>query len=316
MEVEMTNSEIIAMLYEDLKGEHMAIVQYLLHAYAMGEMDIAFEIEAISREEMRHFDWLSELVVELGGKPTMERAPFLGVTDNWAENMRFDVQAEQGAIDLYRKHIEAIEDPKIRLVLSRILSDEESHREDFTSFAEKMAQSETAGEAGGQPPARIASILDEGIRHEYTVILQYLYHRFLMPDCEAGNELEMQSINEMQHLGWLAEKLQGMGGKPVIEHTPIKKEDDEPDEMLEADIEAERAVTAVYSSQIPEIEDPGLKGLITRIRDHEIYHEQVFSGLLTKIEGQEKKAEEEAAPAPSGTMTPPTVGSLLGQTQE
>lgn len=312
----MTNSEIIAMLYADLQGEHMAIVQYLLHAYAMGETDVAFEIEAISREEMRHWDWLSELVVELGGKPALERAPFLGVTPNFEQNMRFDIQAEQGAIDLYRKHIEAIEDPKIRLVLSRILSDEESHREDFISFAGKMAQAAPAAEASAtQPPARIASILDEGIRHEYTVILQYLYHRFLMPDCEAGNELEMQAINEMQHLGWLAEKLQGMGGKPVVEHLPIKKEDGEPDEMLEADIQAERAVTAVYSSQIPEIEDPGLKTLITRIRDHEIYHDQVFSSLLTKIEAQEQPADSQPAPAPDKPAAPPTVGSLLGQNQ-
>ena len=153
------------------------------------------------------------------------------------------------------------------------------------------------------------------MRHEYTVILQYLYHRFLMPDCEVGNELEMQAINEMQHLGWLAEKLQGMGGTTAIEHAPIEKEDGEPDEMLEADIRAERAVYGgLLSSQIPEIEDPGLKALITRIRDHEIYHGQVFSGLLAKIEGQEKKAEEQATPAPK-PEAPPTVGSLLGQNQ-
>ena len=48
--------EIIAMLNEDLRGEHAAIVQYLRHAYSMGEGEMACEIEAIAREEMRHLD--------------------------------------------------------------------------------------------------------------------------------------------------------------------------------------------------------------------------------------------------------------------
>ena len=314
----MSKEDILAMLYEDLKGEHMAVVQYLRHAYAMGEMPMAFEVEAIAREEMRHFDWLNELVVELGGKPSVERAKLYGVVENVADNMRFDVQAEQDAIVLYRQHIEAIDDPHIRLVLSRILSDEESHRVDFTKFvgeAEQMAAASAGGAAeasGGKPPRRMRDILDEGVRHEYTVILQYLYHRYLMPDCEVGNELEMQAINEMQHLGWLAEKLEGLGGKPVVEHTPLALEGSAED-MLQADIAAERAVTATYSQQIPEIEDPALKALITRIRDHEIYHDKLFSSLLEKMEGAEEGKAEKPAAEPS---QPPTVGSLFGQKQE
>ena len=317
----MNKTEIIAMLYEDLKGEHMAIVQYLLHAYAMGEMPLAFEIEAIAREEMRHFDWLSELIVELGGKPSVERAKLLGVVENAADNMRFDVQAEQGGIALYRQHIAAIDDQHIRLVLSRILSDEESHLADFAKFvgeAEQMAAASATASAegsGAKPPVRIWEILDEGVRHEYSVILQYLYHRYLMPDCEVGNELEMQAINEMQHLGWLAEKLKGAGGKPAIEHTPLALEGS-PADMLEADIAAERAVTATYSQQIPEIEDPALKTLVTRIRDHEIYHDKLFSTLLEKMEAEEEKAEQPSTePCQPSTPQPPAVGSLLGQEQ-
>ncbi len=68
-----TREQIIAMLNEDIKGEHAAIIQYLRHAYAMGEGELACEIEAIAREEMYHYKWLSDLVVELGGKPTIER---------------------------------------------------------------------------------------------------------------------------------------------------------------------------------------------------------------------------------------------------
>ncbi len=324
----MEKAEIIALLHKAIQSEHMAIVQYLLHAYRMGEGEMAAEIEAIAREEMRHFDWLSELAVELGGKPTIVRDELYGVVDDVVQNMRFDVQAEVDAIAMYRRYIELIDDPKIQLLLSRILSDEESHRGDFESFVAKAERGEVTGgggEAGTegaampkaptpQPPARIAEILKMGMDHEYTVILQYLYHRYLMPDCEVGNEIEMQTINEMQHLGWLSEELVSVGGEAEMEHTSLALEGDAED-MLKADIAAEQAVTAAYSRQIPEIDDPDLKALVARIRDHEIYHAEVFRGLLDEIKAQEHKGEE-PAPSPAPKTRPPSVGNLFGQKQD
>ena len=55
----MPHHDIIELLTKDLQDEHAAIIQYLTHAYAMGEGELACEIEAIAREEMRHFDWLA-----------------------------------------------------------------------------------------------------------------------------------------------------------------------------------------------------------------------------------------------------------------
>ncbi len=69
----MDKKKIIEMLNQDIEGEHGAIIQYLTHAYAMGEGDMACEIEALAREEMRHLDWLAETVVELGGVPSLKR---------------------------------------------------------------------------------------------------------------------------------------------------------------------------------------------------------------------------------------------------
>jgi len=66
----MDKDKIIVLLNHDLAGEHAAIIQYLIHAYAMGEGEMACEIEALAREEMRHLDWLAETIVELGGAPT------------------------------------------------------------------------------------------------------------------------------------------------------------------------------------------------------------------------------------------------------
>ena len=55
--------------------------------------------------------------------------------------------------------------------------------------------------------------------------------------------------------------------------------------MLRANIKIEQEVAAAYDRAAKETEDPDLKKLLLRIRDHEIYHIKVFSDLL-KEEGQ------------------------------
>ncbi len=279
------SEKIIALLNEDIKGEHTAIVQYLRHAYALGEGEMACEIEAIAREEMRHLDWLSEKVMELGGKPTLERAEMdLGGTTP-AEWLRRDVKAEEDAIAIYKEHIEAIDDPKIKRLLRRILSDEEVHHGEFSHMVEKSEREKIAPEGAllSEKRDKTIDMLNWGIRHEYTVILQYLYHSYLTSDEEVRLELQDQAINEMQHLGWLAEEMTETDGSPEIEETGVDRSEETGD-MLRADIAVEREVTEEYTRQIDEVEDPGLKRLLTRIRDHEIYHDQLFTDLLKGLE--------------------------------
>jgi len=279
--------EIITMLVADAKDEHAAVVQYLNHAYAMEEGELAGEIEAIARDEMRHYDWLCEAIVELGGDPPVARGLVDRAGATIPEWMQADVRAEDRAIAQYRAHLAAIGDPALKRLIQRIIWDEEAHRDQFAHFVEKaqregMTPPEVEPAAG---EARVREILQLGVTHEYTVILQYLYHSFLMPQCEISREMEMQAINEMQHLGWLAEELAGMGGKPEIEHTEIDQSQETP-AMLRADIAAERAVEAAYSSQIHEIEDPDLRDLVDMIRKHEGYHAEVFEDLLEKVESE------------------------------
>ncbi len=279
----MDKEKIIELLNKDLQDEHGAIIQYLNHAYGMGEGEMACEIEALARDEMRHLDWLAETIVELGGTPSLERGTMrMGgalVTD-WMKN---DVMLEEGAIDQYNKHIRLIDDPKIKRLLQRILSDEEAHRSKFENFVSK-AQRKGAKDVRGTRQDKTAQMLNWGVEHEYTVILQYLLHSYLTSNQEAKEKLQDQAINEMQHLGWLAEELVDGGGNPKIKHT-------EPDQstrtadMLRADIKIEKEVAAAYDQAAKETEDPDLKRLLTRIRDNEIYHIDVFSDLLKEEEG-------------------------------
>jgi bacterioferritin len=238
---------------------------------------MACEIEGIAREEMRHLDWLAEAVTKLGGIPSFTRGEMrtLGKTvTSWMKN---DVMAEEDAIQMYQDHIKAIDNAHIRRLLERILSDEKSHHGDFKSFAGK-ADREGMKDQRGERKDKVASVLNWGIEHEYTVVLQYLLHSYLAPDEEMKEEMQDQAINEMQHLGWLAEKMVSKGGHPKIEHGKIDHSR-KASAMLNADIKIEKQVAAVYDKEARQTDDPKLKKLLTRIRDHELYHVKVFSDL-------------------------------------
>jgi len=280
----MDKDKIITLLNQDLEGEHGAIIQYLTHAYAMGEGEMACEIEAIAREEMRHLDWLAETIVELGGVPSLERGKMRLGGELVADWMKNNVLLEDDAIVLYREHIKAVDDPKIKRLLQRILSDEESHHGDFQHFVEK-AQKKGAKDMRGSHQDKNTQTLNWGIEHEYTVILQYLFHNYMTKNEEVKKQMEDQAINEMQHLGWLAEKMVDISGNPRIEHTQVDQSTKTSD-MLRADIKIEREVAAAYDRAAKETEDTDLKELLSRIRDHEIYHTDVFSDLLKEEERQ------------------------------
>ncbi len=285
----MDKDKIIVLLNQDIEGEHAAIIQYLTHAYAMGEGELACEIEAIAREEMRHLDWLAETVVELGGVPSLERGEMRTGGQEVADWMGNNVLQEEDGINLYREHINSIDDSGIKRLLQRILSDEESHRGDFQHFVDK-SRKEGARDLRGSRQDSTTRMLDRSIEHEYTVVLQYMLHSYMTTNEEVKRKLEDRAINEMQHLGWLSEKMVDIGGRPRIEHTEVAQSDSTVD-MLRADIQIEQEVAAEYDRAAGEIEEPALKKLIVRIRDHEIYHAEVFSDLLEK-EGKDQSKEE------------------------
>jgi bacterioferritin len=171
-----------------------------------------------------------------------------------------------------------IDDPKIKRLLKRILADEESHRGDFAHFVDKAAK-EQLKDKRGKRSDKTSKTLDWGIAHEYTVILQYMFHSYMTKNKEAKKQLEDQAINEMQHLGWLSEELVDGGGTPVIEYTTVNKATKLKD-MLTADLKIEKEVAAKYDAASKVTKDAGLKKLLERIRDHEKYHIDVFNDLM------------------------------------
>ncbi len=282
----MDREELIRLLNRDLEDEHGAIIQYLNHAYGMGEGETACEVEAIARDEMRHLDWLAEAIVELGGTPSLERGKMLPDGTLVADWMKNDVFLEEGAIAQYKEHIKLIDDPKIKRLLRRIVSDEQAHHREFDGFAAKALRN-MARDIRGNREDRTARTMNWGIEHEYTVVLQYMLHAYMNPDAEAKKQLEDQAINEMQHLGWLAERLVSDGGNPRIEHGLVDRSTD-PAAALEADIKIEKEVAEAYDKAGREAESAKIRDLLFRIRDNELYHIEVFNDLLEQETGETK----------------------------
>jgi bacterioferritin len=274
----MEKKKIIGLLNLDLQDEHGAIVQYLSHAYGIGEGEMACEIEAIARDEMRHLDWLAETIVDLGGKPSMVRGMQNMAGKTVPEWMTNNVGLEDGAIESYQKHIKLIDDPKIKRLLKRILSDEQSHRGKFEHFIAK-AKKEGMKDIRGKRQDADAKVMNWGVGHEYSVVLQYMFHSHMTKNQEAKQQLSDQAINEMQHMGWLSEELASGGGTPVLEHGTLDQSTKTAD-MLKADIKVEIETAAAYDKAIKETKDAGLKKLLTQISGHEKYHIDVFNDLL------------------------------------
>ena len=174
-----------------------------------------------------------------------------------------------------------VSDPKVKRLLKRILSDEESHHGDFRHFVDKTSR-EGMTDVRGTRDDRTVRLLNWGVEHEYTVILQYLFHSYMATDEEVREQLVDQAVNEMQHLGWLAEKLVSLSSSPRIEHTEVDQSRDMM-QMLDADIRIENQVAQTYDKATRELDDSRVVELLARIRDQEMYHAEVFQELLDEL---------------------------------
>ncbi len=277
----MDRNTLIEVLNRDIENEHGAIIQYLTHAYALGEGEVACEIEAIAREEMRHLDWLAEMVVDLGGTPSLVRGGMRMEGSTVSDWMRNNVLLEEDAISPYREQVETITDPKINRLLRRILADEEVHHGSFEHMVEKVLREKLSDKRGVRDDQTVR-LLNWGVEHEYTVILQYLFHSYLATDEEVRKQLMDQAVNEMQHVGWLAEKLIDISSTPRLEHTDVDQSRDMV-QMLDADIRIENEVARRYDEATRELTDAPIVRLLERIRDQEIYHAEVFQDLLEEL---------------------------------
>jgi bacterioferritin len=127
------NRAVIEVLNEVLTAELTAINQYFLHAemcrhWGYGKLYDVVRKNAI--EEMKHAEEVMERILYVGGLPNVQRLSAMKIGESIPEQFRSDLVLEKVAVDRLNKGIEtcrAAADNGTRLLLEKILADEEAH---------------------------------------------------------------------------------------------------------------------------------------------------------------------------------------------
>ncbi len=130
--------EIIRLLNEDFVREIEATMIYVRNAFIMPQCDPSRVTEAIAVDEMRHMNWLADLIVKRGGKPSMEHTELDLGGDNLEGQLIKQIALETEGIEKYRQQIEIIDDKEVVGVLKHILDEEKRHRKEFRMRLERI----------------------------------------------------------------------------------------------------------------------------------------------------------------------------------
>lgn len=139
-EKNLNYADLLSIDYCGAVSEMSAIAQYINNENRLfsEKCPQAKIILGIAMAEMIHMQKLGELIYLLGGniefnakyrdgKPRMWTPQYLNMQENAKKMIMADIDAEQAAIEQYRKHVKIINDYYINAVLTRIIKDEEYH---------------------------------------------------------------------------------------------------------------------------------------------------------------------------------------------
>lgn len=134
----MDNEELIRILNNDFVRELEATMVYVRNSFIMAPCDPSRVTEAISVDEMRHMWWLAELIINRGGKPTMEHKELDFGGDDLKSQLERQIELESEGIKIYKEQIDSVDDEEVVGVLKHILDEEKRHRKEFRMRLEKL----------------------------------------------------------------------------------------------------------------------------------------------------------------------------------
>jgi bacterioferritin len=135
--------DAIALLNHAVATEIVCILRYKFHAVCatgLASEAVKAEFAQHAKEEEEHLDLLAERINQLGGKPNLNpdgvasRAASEYVEGaNLVDMIKEDLVAERVAIETYREMVRHFgdRDPTTRILLERILAQEEEHANDM-----------------------------------------------------------------------------------------------------------------------------------------------------------------------------------------
>jgi bacterioferritin len=135
--------DAIALLNHAVATEIVCVLRYKFHAVCaagLASEAVKEEFAQHAKEEGEHLDFLAERINQLGGKPNLNPEGIVSraATEymegaNLVEMIKENLIAERIAIETYREMVRYFgdKDPTTRVVLERILAQEEEHANDM-----------------------------------------------------------------------------------------------------------------------------------------------------------------------------------------
>jgi len=132
-------AQLLLMDYAGTVSELSAICQYVHHhlQFSSKYEDLADLEECIAITEMKHLEMLGETIKLLGVDPqyySIEQnqkkywdASVIFYGKDICDRLAADIAGEKAAINQYREHYKAIDDPYVKAILARIIKDEQYH---------------------------------------------------------------------------------------------------------------------------------------------------------------------------------------------
>ena len=134
----MDEKKTVRLLNVAFVHEIEATMIYVRNAFIIPQCDPSRVTEAIAVDEMRHMNWLADLIVKRGGKPSMEHKELDFGGDDLKSQLKRQVVHETEAIEMYKNQIGLIDDSEVVGVLKHILDEEKRHRKEFRMRLDKM----------------------------------------------------------------------------------------------------------------------------------------------------------------------------------
>ena len=134
----ITRTEMIQLLNEDLAGEDQAIIAYTVYSQMLkgaAYTDIARELELHAGEELQHAIKIAKQIDYLGGMPGVTPKPVKTSSDPVAM-LRADLENERTTVGRYRERIrqaEAMGEYALSETLRGIIVQEQEHEIDLSA---------------------------------------------------------------------------------------------------------------------------------------------------------------------------------------
>lgn len=132
VEKNIPDSKLLMPSYGGPSGEATAIMTYSFQHFITEQDELASALIGIAITEMKHFSLLGECIYRLGGYPivggrTYWNGSFVNYTLDKRKFLEQNIMAEETAILNYERTILNLSQESVKLLLERIILDEEVH---------------------------------------------------------------------------------------------------------------------------------------------------------------------------------------------